>query len=81
MCEHENFNFDLVPEAYDETNIRTLVIQCHCANCGAQMRFLGIPFTRPTSMEDVVISTDGLTCSIPMVPEFEEPDERPRLAS
>ncbi len=79
-CFHTDLTFELAPpEAYEDTNVRRVLLRVHCKKCKEPLRFIGIDagasLTRPCT------SADGFTVIIPGVMGIDDVVHERRMAS
>lgn len=78
-CLHNGLiELDMHPQVGRDTNVMVLSLRARCTQCGP-LRFLGID--AGISLERPATSTDGCVLHLPVITEFDEPENEKRMAS
>ena len=75
-CLHPQIELDYTPYAANDTNVIVLSIRAKCTVCGP-LRFLGV--SARINLHRPGVSADGLSLSLPALPEFEEVEHERRM--
>lgn len=79
VCHHTDYDMLIEPEAYEDTNVRRLVMQVRCKHCKQPLRFIGID--EGCSLLRPSIDSDGFRVFIPGVMGIDDAEVENRLAS
>ena len=75
-CLHPQIELDYTPYAANDTSVVTISISLRCTLCGP-FRWLGV--APGLSLCRPCLSADGLSLSLPALPEFEEVEHERRM--
>ena len=75
-CPHPLIQLDYTPFVSDDANVIRLEIRAQCSMCGP-LRFLGV--AEGISLCRPCLSADGLSLSLPAIPQFEEVEHERRM--
>jgi hypothetical protein len=78
-CHHHIYEYELDPEAYDDTNVRRFALRARCQQCKQPVRFIGVE--EGSSLMRPCSSPDGFMIVLPAVMGIEEPEHERVFAS